>query len=101
MQYRFRFTMRRLELSSLLLRFEGCDALVGSGRRLDRASLLAPIPSCPPAGDCRLQAKRKAGWRQRDIRQFVCFQIQRPDAEPVDRTFAPVGIDMGLTRILA
>src|SRR5215469_13367097 len=32
---------------------------------------------------------------------FVCFQIERPDAEPVDRSFAPVGIDMGLTRIVA
>jgi putative transposase len=32
---------------------------------------------------------------------FVCFQIELPDAEPVDRTFAPVGIDMGLTSIVA
>lgn len=32
---------------------------------------------------------------------FVCFQIELPDAEPVDRSFAPVGIDMGLTSIVA
>src|SRR5215475_6565399 len=32
---------------------------------------------------------------------FVCFQIELPDAEPVDRTSAPVGIDMGLTSIVA
>ena len=38
---------------------------------------------------------RKAGkW-------FVCFQIQLPDAEPIERPFAPVGIDMGLPSLVA
>lgn len=38
---------------------------------------------------------RKAGkW-------FICFQIELPDAEPEERGFAPVGIDMGLTSLVA
>lgn len=38
---------------------------------------------------------RKAGkW-------FVCFQMEVPDAEPVERPFAPVGIDIGLTSLVA
>ena len=38
---------------------------------------------------------RKAGkW-------FVCFQIELPDVEPVERPFAPVGIDVGLTSLVA
>lgn len=37
---------------------------------------------------------RKAGtW-------YVCFQIELPDAEPVEREFSPVGIDMGLTSLV-
>lgn len=38
---------------------------------------------------------RKAGkW-------FACFQIDLPDAEQIKRPFAPVGIDMGLTSLVA
>ena len=38
---------------------------------------------------------RKAGkW-------FVCFQIALPGAEPVERPFAPIGIDLGLTFLVA
>lgn len=38
---------------------------------------------------------RKAGkW-------YVYFQIELPDAEPIERPFAPVGIDMGLTSLVA
>lgn len=38
---------------------------------------------------------RKAGkW-------FVCFQIELPNAEPIERPVAPVGIDMGLTSLVA
>jgi putative transposase len=38
---------------------------------------------------------RKAGkW-------FVCFQIELPDAEQIERPFTPVGIDMGLTSLVA
>ena len=38
---------------------------------------------------------RKAGkW-------FICFQIDLPTPEPVERTFAPVGVDLGLTSLAA
>ena len=38
---------------------------------------------------------RKAGkW-------FICFQIKLPDAEPINRPFAPVGVDLGLTSLVA
>ncbi len=38
---------------------------------------------------------RKAGkW-------YVCFQIELPDAEPLGRPFTPVGIDLGLTSLVA
>jgi putative transposase len=38
---------------------------------------------------------RKAGkW-------FVCFQIELPEAEPVERPFVAVGIDVGLTSLVA
>ena len=38
---------------------------------------------------------RKAGkW-------FICFQIELPEAKPSEREFAPVGIDFGLTSLVA
>lgn len=38
---------------------------------------------------------RKAGkW-------YVCFQIELPDVEPTGREFSPVGIDLGLTSLVA
>jgi putative transposase len=38
---------------------------------------------------------RKAGkW-------YICFQIEMPVAEPIERPFAPVGIDLGLTSLVA
>jgi putative transposase len=32
---------------------------------------------------------------------YVCFQITLADAEPVERVFAPIGIDLGLTSLVA
>lgn len=32
---------------------------------------------------------------------YVCFQIELPEAEPVEREFAPIGIDLGLTSLVA
>lgn len=32
---------------------------------------------------------------------YVCFQIELPDAAPTDRAFAPIGIDLGLTSLVA
>jgi putative transposase len=30
----------------------------------------------------------------------VCFQIEMPDAEPIEREFTPIGIDLGLTSLV-
>ena len=32
---------------------------------------------------------------------FVCFQVEVPDPEPAERPFAPVGVDMGLSSLVA
>jgi putative transposase len=32
---------------------------------------------------------------------YVCFQIELPDAEAIEREFAPIGIDLGLTSLVA
>src|SRR5215212_9042755 len=32
---------------------------------------------------------------------FACFQIEVPDPEPAERPFAPVGVDMGLSNLVA
>ena len=32
---------------------------------------------------------------------FVCFQAEMPDAEPVERLFAPLGVDLGLGSLVA
>jgi putative transposase len=32
---------------------------------------------------------------------YVCFQLELPAAEPVERDFAPIGIDLGLTSLVA
>lgn len=32
---------------------------------------------------------------------YVCFQIELPEAKPIVRLFAPVGIDLGLTSLVA
>ena len=32
---------------------------------------------------------------------YVCFQIELPDAEPIERKFTPIGIDLGLTSLVA
>lgn len=88
-------------------RFDSADFRVGDGLTLRKSGRLGivGIPGeikvrwhrpLPP--DTKLGAaviSRKAG------RWFVCFQIELPDAESIERPFAPVGIDMGLTSLVA
>ena len=88
-------------------RFDSAEMRVGDGLTIRKSKRLG-IVGIPgeikvkwhrdiPAG-AKLGAavvSRKAGkW-------FVCFQIELPDAAPIERPFAPVGIDMGLTSLVA
>ena len=88
-------------------RFDSAEMRVGDGLTI-RKSKRVGIVGIPgeikvkwhrdiPAG-AKLGAavvSRKAGkW-------FVCFQVELPEAEPIERPFAPVGIDMGLTSLVA
>lgn len=88
-------------------RFDSAEMRVGDGLTIRKSKRLG-IVGIPgeikvrwhrdiPAG-AKLGAaviSRKAGkW-------FACFQITLPDAEPIERPFAPVGIDMGLTSLVA
>lgn len=88
-------------------RFDSADMRVGDGLTIRKSKRLG-IVGIPgeikvrwhrdiPA-DAKLGAavvSRKCGkW-------FVCFQIELPDAGPVERLFSPVGIDMGLTSLVA
>lgn len=88
-------------------RFDSADFRVGDGLTI-RKSKRVGIVGIPgeikvkwhrnlPAG-AKLGAaviSRKAGkW-------CVCFQVELPDAESVERDFSPVGIDVGLTSLAA
>lgn len=88
-------------------RFDSAEMRVGDGLTIRKSKRLG-IVGIPgeikvrwhrdiPAG-AKLGAavvSRKAGkW-------FVCFQIELPDATPIERQFTPVGIDMGLTSLVA
>ena len=48
----------------------------------------------------RREARRRRGQSQ-GRKWFVCFQVELPEAEPIERPFAPVGIDIGLTSLVA
>ncbi len=88
-------------------RFDSADFRVGDGLTLRKSQKLGivgipgeikvkwhrPLPDGTKLGAAVVS--RKAGkW-------FVCFQIELPDAEPVEREFSPVGIDVGLTSLVA
>lgn len=88
-------------------RFDSAEMRVGDGLTIRKSKRLGivgipgeikvkwhrPLPEEAKLGAAVIN--RKAGkW-------FVCFQIELPDAEPVERPFAPVGIDMGLTSLVA
>lgn len=87
--------------------FDSAGFRVGGGLRVRKSKRIAivGIPAeikvkwhRPLPADAKLGA---AVISRSGAKWFVCFQIELPEAAPVDRTFAPVGIDMGLTRIVA
>lgn len=88
-------------------RFDSAEMRVGDGLTIRKSRKLGivgipgeikvrwhrPLPVGAKLG--AVVISRKSGkW-------FVCFQIKLPDAEPTERPFAPVGIDMGLTSLVA
>lgn len=88
-------------------RFDSAEMRVGDGLTIRKSNRLGivgipgeikvrwhrPLPTGAKVGAAVIS--RKAGkW-------FVCFQIEMPDAEPINRPFTPVGIDMGLTSLVA
>ena len=88
-------------------RFNSAEMRVGDGLTIRKSKRLGivGIPGeikvrwhrdLPPnAGLGAAVVSRKAGkW-------FICFQIELPEAEPSEREFAPVGIDFGLTSLVA
>ena len=88
-------------------RFDSAEMRVGDGLTIRKSKRLGIVgipgeikvrwhrPLPPGAKIGAAVISRKAGkW-------FVCFQIQMPDAEPINRPFTPVGIDMGLTSLVA
>src|SRR5215469_16658510 len=87
--------------------FDSAAFRVGDGLRVRQSKRIA-IVGIPAAIKVKwhrplpADAKRGAAVISRSgAKWFVCFQIERPETEPVDRTLAPVGIDIGLTRIVA
>ena len=88
-------------------RFDSADMRVGDGLTIRKSKRLGivgipgeikvrwhrDLPSGVKLGAAVVS--RKAGkW-------FVCFQIELPGAEPIERPFTPVGIDLGLTSLVA
>ena len=88
-------------------RFDSAEMRVGDGLTIRKSKRLGIVgipgeikvrwhrPLPPGAKIGAAVISRKAGKR------VVCFHIQRPDAEPIYRPFTPVGIDMGLTSLVA
>ena len=88
-------------------RFDSAELRVGDGLTIRKSQRLGivGIPSeikvkwhRPLPADTKLGAaviSRKAGkW-------FVCFQVALPGAEQAERLFAPVGVDVGLSNLVA
>ena len=88
-------------------RFDSGEFRVGDGLTL-RPSKRLGIVGIPGAIKVRwhrllpVDAKLGAAVISRSCgKWYVCFQVGLPDAEPVDRPFEPVGIDRGLTSLVA
>jgi putative transposase len=88
-------------------RFDGAEFRVGDGLTLRKSGRLG-IVGIP--GEVKVtwhralpeHAKVGAAVVSRSCgRWFVCFQIEVPDAEAPERAFAPVGVDMGLSSLVA
>jgi putative transposase len=88
-------------------RFDGAEFRVGDGLTLRKSGRLGIVGI---AGEVKVtwhralpeNAKVGAAVVSRSCgRWFVCFQIEVPDAEAPERAFAPVGVDMGLSSLVA
>lgn len=88
-------------------RFDSADFRVGDGLTIRKSQRLgiAGIPGeikvkwhrpLPKNARCSTAVviRKAAKW-------FVCFQAKLPDGEPIERPFAPVGVDLGLTSLVA
>jgi putative transposase len=88
-------------------RFDSAEFRVGDGLTIRQTKRLGPVGipgevtvewhrDLPPdATAAAAVVSRSCGkW-------FVCFQIEVPDAAPAERPFAPVGVDMGLSSLVA
>jgi putative transposase len=89
-------------------RFDSAEFRVGDGRLTIRQTKrlgLVGIPGEVKVGWHRAlppDAKAAAAVVSRSRgKWFVCFQIEVPDAAPAERPFAPVGVDMGLSSLVA
>lgn len=88
-------------------RFDSAEFRVGDGLTLrkQRRIGLVGIPGAVKVKwhrDLPPDAKLGAAVVSRSCgKWFVCFQIELPDAEPSERPFVPVGIDLGLTSLVA
>jgi putative transposase len=88
-------------------RFDSAEMRVGDGLTIRKSKRLGivgipgeikvrwhrPLPEGAKLG-AAVVSRHAGKW-------FVCFQIELPDAETVERPFTPVGIDIGLTSLVA
>jgi putative transposase len=88
-------------------RFDSADFRVGDGltiRKSKRIGILG-IPGEIKVRwhrDLPVGAKVPAAVVSRSCgKWYVCFQLHLPEAEPIEREFAPIGIDLGLTSLVA
>jgi putative transposase len=88
-------------------RFDSAEMRVGDGLTIRKSKRLG-IVGIP--GEIKVQWHRDiptgaklgaAAVSRKAGKWLVCFQIELPEAETVEQPFAPVGIDMGLTSLVA
>lgn len=88
-------------------RFDSAEFRIGDGMTLRKSGRLG-IVGIP--GEVKVKWHRRlplgaklgaAVVSRKAGKWFVCFQIELPDAEPTERLFTPVGIDMGLASLVA
>jgi putative transposase len=88
-------------------RFDSAELRVGDGLTI-RKSRKIGIVGIPGEIKVRWHREFPAGAKlgavvisRKTGKWFACFQIELPDAEPMKRPFAPIGIDLGLTSLVA
>lgn len=88
-------------------RYDSADFRVGDGLTLRKGRKIG-IVGIPGQikvrwhRDLPIDAKVNAAVVSRSCgKWYVCFHLELPEAEPVVRDFAPIGIDLGLTYLVA